>query len=154
MYAAGKSPLTAATDATPSQKVARQALDIVEEQVQEVVEEIRADQPASSMKKSDKAKKMVVEDDEEEAPSKPVYTSVDKWDLTLASDPQSSLEVTVRPTQKAGLLLKAWAAEFPDKPAKGLRIPKGSWKPGAVDTESLIGESGILPDGVVIVETD
>lgn len=72
------------------QKVARQALDVLEDQVMEVVGEIRSDAPAKSIKRADSATKMAVE---EGPPAKPVYSSEDKWDLRLASDPATSLEV-------------------------------------------------------------
>ncbi|KAJ1470945.1 hypothetical protein T484DRAFT_1845870 [Baffinella frigidus] len=104
-----------------TKKVARQALDVLEDQVMEVVGEIRSDAPAKSIKRADSATKMAVE---EGPPAKPVYSSEDKWDLRLASDPATSLEVTVRPTQKAKLLVKAWAGAFPDMPAISLRLPQ------------------------------
>lgn len=47
-------------------------------------------------------------------------TEDDKWDLTVQGPEGEALEVTVRPTQKARLLLKAWLAEAAVSEAEAL----------------------------------
>ena len=47
----------------------------------------------------------------EEAMNDGAYTDQDKWDVTVTGSVGETLDVTVRPTQKARLLLKAWLAD-------------------------------------------
>jgi len=87
---------------------------------------------------------------------KPEYTDTDKWDVVVGHNSiGEALEVTVKPTQKCGLLLKAWAAENDlDQGDFRMEIPEGtSWTSGAVNSESLIGDSGLLDGGYMQVKT-
>jgi len=61
------------------------------------------------------------------------------------------LEVSVRPTSRVGLLLKAWASENGgDSVDYQLEIKSGtSWVAGVANPESLIGDSGVL-DGLEV----
>eukprot|EP00283_Hemiselmis_rufescens_P000749 CAMPEP_0173470350 /NCGR_PEP_ID=MMETSP1357-20121228/77834_1 /TAXON_ID=77926 /ORGANISM="Hemiselmis rufescens, Strain PCC563" /LENGTH=387 /DNA_ID=CAMNT_0014438623 /DNA_START=13 /DNA_END=1176 /DNA_ORIENTATION=+ len=70
----------------------------------------------------------------------PAYTDTDKWTLTVAGPAGEPVEVTVRPTQKAGLLLKAWKAE---NDVDGEYVIEGG-----VDSDVEIGKVG--KDGGIV----
>jgi hypothetical protein len=74
-----------------------------------------------------------------EAPAK--YTDTDKWSITVTGPIGQPMEVTIRPTQKAGLLLKAWMADND--------VQKGYALPGGVDAEMEIGRMGVKDGGSV-----
>ena len=86
-----------------TQKYARMALETVEEQVLEVAKEIREEEGATKVKKSDKTTKTA-------SPTKPAYSKEDKWDVIMTGSGGEPLEVSVRPTSQVRLLLKAWSA--------------------------------------------
>ncbi len=119
-------------------------LTTVEQQISEVGQEMRSADSAESLKKSDKA---VLRSAASTAVSKPEFTSSDRWDVTLVSSSGESIEITVRPTQPAKLLIAAWAKENGANAQDwDLVVPVGvSWTSGIVDPEGLIGDSGILP---------
>lgn len=128
------------TEATTS--FSKVVLTTVEQQITEVGQEMRSADSAQSLKKSDNAmtaKAVPV--------SKPQYTADDRWDVSLVSAGRETIEITVRPTQPAKLLIKAWAKENGVNPDEwDIVVPAGvSWTAGIVDPEGLIGESGILP---------
>lgn len=129
-----------------TQKYAKQAMEVVEDQVLEVAREIREEEGAAQVKKSDKTTKPATM-------TKPTYTKDDKWDviMTGAGEP---LEVSVRPTSRVGLLLKAWASENGgDSVDYQLEVKSGtSWVAGVANPESLIGDSGVL-DGIEVTIT-
>ena len=128
-------------------KYAKQALNVVEEQVLEVAREIREEEGAQQVKKSDKAVKAATIE-------RPQYTKDDKWDVVLTGPGAEPLEVSVRPTSRVGLLLKAWATEYGgDSVDYQLEVKSGSsWTSGVANAESLIGDSGVV-DGLQVVIT-
>lgn len=128
-------------------KYAKQALNVVEEQVLEVAREIREEEGAQQVKKSDKAVKAATIE-------RPQYTKDDKWDVVLTGPGAEPLEVSVRPTSRVGLLLKAWASEYGgDSVDYQLEVKSGSsWTSGVANAESLIGDSGVV-DGLQVVIT-
>lgn len=78
------------------------------------------------------------------------YSADDKWDVEVQGPAGAPLEVTVRPTQKARLLLKAWLAENEvDADAAGdyVLMCKGA----EVDPEGEIGQSGARPGASLTV---
>jgi hypothetical protein len=117
-------------------------LTTVEQQISEVGQEMRSADSAESLKKSDSALLRSAP-----AVSKPEFASSDRWDVTLVASNGESIEITVRPTQPAKLLIAAWAKENGANAQDwDLVVPVGvSWTSGIVDPEGLIGESGILP---------
>ncbi len=128
-------------------------LTTVEQQISEVGLELRSADSAESLKKSDSA----VLRSAATAVSKPQFTSSDRWDVVLVSPNGESIEITVRPTQPAKLLIAAWAKENGANAQDwDLVVPVGvSWTGGIVDPEGLIGESGILPGlGVRLVRRE
>jgi len=127
-----------------TQKYAKQALEVVEDQVLEVAREIREEEGATQVAKSDKTTKQA-------AVAKPTYTKDDKWDVIMTGASGEPLEVSVRPTSRVGLLLKAWASENGgDSVDYQLEIKSGtSWVAGVANPESLIGDSGVL-DGLEV----
>jgi hypothetical protein len=130
------------TEATTS--FSKVVLSTVEQQIAEVGQEMRSADSAQSLKKSDNAVSAKVI-------SKPQYTSEERWDVNLISTGRDPIQITVRPTQPAKLLIKAWAKENGVNPDEwDLVVPSGvSWTAGIVDPEGPIGESGILPSGSV-----
>ena len=86
--------------------------------------------------------------------SLPQYTKDDKWDVVLTGPGAEPLEVSVRPTSRVGLLLKAWASEYGgDSVDYQLEVKSGSsWTSGVANAESLIGDSGVV-DGLQVVIT-
>jgi hypothetical protein len=128
-------------------KFAKQALNVVEEQVLEVAREIREEEGADKVTKSKQVSKPA-------APSRPTYSKEEKWDVVLTGPGAEPLEVSVRPTSRVGLLLKAWAAENGgDSVDYQLEVKSGtSWVSGIANAESLIGDSGVI-DGLEVVIT-
>mmetsp|Transcript_49941 Transcript_49941/g.124609 ORF Transcript_49941/g.124609 Transcript_49941/m.124609 type:complete len:175 (-) Transcript_49941:143-667(-) len=128
-----------------TKKYARKAIETAEEQLAEVSEEMRAEEPAKKIRKSDQAVKSAA------PPPKPEYTEEDRWSVTVAETGGGSpLEVTVRPTQKASLLLKAWCGDNDVDPNDCEMVVRGNtWKTGVVDLSDKIGETGIV-DGLTV----
>jgi hypothetical protein len=83
------------------------------------------------------------ESEAEAAPSKaaaaPGYTDTDKWTVTVTGPMGVPMEVTVRPNQKAGLLLKAWMAEN--------EVESGYKLQGSFDKDTEIGQTGLADGG-------
>ena len=127
------------TEATTS--FSKVVLKTVDQQITEVSKEVRSADSAATLKKSDSAIPSAV------VISKPQYNTDDRWDVTLVSSQREPIEVTVRPSQPAKLLIKVWSKENGVDPNEwDLVVPSGvSWTAGIVDPEGLIGESGILP---------
>mmetsp|Transcript_42775 Transcript_42775/g.83679 ORF Transcript_42775/g.83679 Transcript_42775/m.83679 type:complete len:175 (-) Transcript_42775:23-547(-) len=130
-----------------TQKFARKAIDTVEDQLAEVSEEMKADIPAKKIRAADKAVKSAA------PPPKPEYTAEDKWSVTVQEVGDGEpMEVTVRPTQKASLLLKAWCGDNGADPADCELVVRGNtWKTGTVDLSQEIGETGIVDGFTVLV---
>ncbi len=83
---------------------------------------------------------------ETDAPDKgsaPQYSDTDKWTVTVTGPVGVPMEVTVRPTQKAGLLLKAWMAEN--------EVESGYKLQGNVDKDMEIGQTGLANGGDIKV---
>lgn len=75
----------------------------------------------------------------EEAIDDGSYSADDKWVVTLTGPTGQDLEVTVKPTQKARVLLKAWLAEQ-DIPASAASSYSLQGKDGGVGGEEEIGQ--------------
>ncbi len=113
-------------------------LNTVEQQIAQIAEvgqEIRSSESAQSIKNSDLASPIAV---------KPVYSSADRWDVTITSSSSPPIEVTVRPTQKTSLLIQVWAKENGvNQDDYDLVIPPGtSWTSGIVDPDAPIPAPG------------
>ncbi len=126
-----------------TQRVARQVINVVEDQVLVTAAEIRSEAAAEGVKMSDQAKPM-------QAPSAADVPADGKLDVTVGhASIGEAIAVTVKPTQKVGLLLKAWAGENQMEKGDFRLVIRGV----PVDPEALVGQCGLSNNEVISVKT-